>query len=206
MAQSISDNKFAIRFILIAVAALILLALIMQYSKQSKLAVSETEKPIKAREQFEEAPVQMKMQSMPTIEQPVKAAAPEAPQDQATSGVRPSEPLSNEDYKAVDFETENKMPTECFPRDRLTTEDLLPKDAANSKWAQVNPAGQGEVKDQNFLTAGFHIGVNTVGQTLRNPNYQLRSEPANPRVQVSPWNQTTIEYDSGRKSFEIGEC
>ena len=203
MAQSISDNKFAIRFILIAVAALILLALIMQYSKQTK-QVAEAEKPVKAREQFEEAPVQMKMQSMPSIEQPVKAA--DAPKEQAAAGVRPSEPLSNEDYKAVDFETENKMPTECFPRDRLTTEDLLPKDAANTKWAQVNPAGQGDVKDINLLNAGYHIGVNTVGQTLRNPNYQLRSDPPNPRVQVSPWNQTTIEYDSGRRSFEIGEC
>jgi len=207
MAQSLSDNKFAIRFILIAIAAVILVVLIMQYTKQTKKIPTTNDAPIKAREQFEEVPPQFRMQNnLPLVEQPVKATA-DAPQDKTdASGVRPSEPLSNEDYKAVDFETENKLPSECFPRDRLTTEDLLPKDAANSKWAQVNPAGQGDVKDQNFLTAGFHIGVNTVGQSLRNPNYQLRSEPPNPRVQVSPWNQTTIEYDNGRKNFEIGEC
>ena len=92
----------------------------------------------------------------------------------------------------------------CFPRDRLTGEDLLPKDAANTKWAQMNPAGQGDVRDQNFLTAGYHIGVNTVGQTRRNANYQLRSDPPNPQVPVSPWNISTIEPDLNRRPLEIG--
>lgn len=92
----------------------------------------------------------------------------------------------------------------CYPRDRLTGEDLLPKDAANSKWAQMNPAGQGDVRDQNFLTAGYHIGINTVGQTLRNANYQLRSDPPNPQLPVSPWNISTIEPDMNRRPLEIG--
>ena len=94
----------------------------------------------------------------------------------------------------------------CFPKDKLTAEDLLPKDAANSKWAQVNPAGQGEMKEQNFLTAGYHVGINTVGNTLRNPNLQIRSEPPNPQSKVSPWNQTTIESDFNRRPLEIGGC
>lgn len=92
----------------------------------------------------------------------------------------------------------------CYPRDRLTAEDLLPKDAANSKWAQLNPSGQGDVQDQNFLTAGYHVGVNTQGQSLRNANYQLRSEPANPQQAVSPWNIATIEPDVNRRALEIG--
>lgn len=92
----------------------------------------------------------------------------------------------------------------CFPRDRLSTADLLPQDAANSRWAQMNPAGQGDVKDQNFLTAGYHIGVDTVGQSLRNANLQLRSEPINPQVPVSPWNISTIEPDLNRRPLEIG--
>jgi|APGre2960657423_1045063.scaffolds.fasta_scaffold00938_8 hypothetical protein len=92
----------------------------------------------------------------------------------------------------------------CFPRDRLSAEDLLPKDAANTRWAQMNPMGQGDVRDQNFLTAGYHVGVNTQGQSLRNANYQLRSEPANPQMPVSPWNIATIEPDINRKPLEIG--
>jgi hypothetical protein len=87
----------------------------------------------------------------------------------------------------------------CHPRDRLTASDLLPKNAANTAWAQVNPAGQGDVKDQNFLTAGFHVGVDTQGQSLRNANLQIRAEPPNPQVVVSPWNQATITPDTNQK-------
>ena len=43
-------------------------------------------------------------------------------------------------------------------------------------------------------------------QTLRNANMQLRSEPPNPQVKVSPWLQTTIEPDVNRKPMEIGGC
>lgn len=131
--------------------------------------------------------------------------------DAASSGIGDlgaSDPVGNEMYNPVSSSTPPSMgPTSgsCFPRDRLTAEDLLPKDAANSRWAQMNPAGQGDVSDQNFLTAGYHIGVNTVGQTMRNANLQLRSEPPNPQLPVSPWNISTIEPDQLRKHFEIGE-
>lgn len=97
----------------------------------------------------------------------------------------------------------NQYPNDCFPKDTLSAAELLPNDP-NSKWAQVNPSGQGELGDQNFLEAGFHVGVNTVGQTLRNANMQLRSEPPCPQVKVSPWMQTTIEPDTNRKPLEIG--
>lgn len=117
---------------------------------------------------------------------------------------RPNEPAHASKFKKVDYKKpESKS---CFPKDKLTAEDLLPKDAANSRWAQVNPAGQGDVKDKNFLNAGFHMGINTVGTSLRNANLQLRSEPPNPQVKVSPWNQTTIESDLNRRPLEIGGC
>ena len=96
----------------------------------------------------------------------------------------------------------NNLPSECYPKDVLSSADLLPRDA-NSLWAQVSPSGQGSLADQNFLTSGFHIGINTVGQTLRNANRQLRSEPLNPQVKVSPWQQTTIEPDINRRPLEI---
>jgi hypothetical protein len=92
----------------------------------------------------------------------------------------------------------------CFPRDRLTADDLLPKDAADSKWAQINPSGSGNVSDQNYLTAGYHVGVNTVGQSLRNANLQLRSEIPNPQDAVGPWMISTIEPDLRQNTLEIG--
>jgi len=93
----------------------------------------------------------------------------------------------------------------CFPKEMLTPEELKPQDNS-TLWAQVNPSGEGSLQGRSFLQAGHHIGINTVGQTLRNANLQLRSEPPNPQVLVSPWNQTTIEPDVNRRPLEIGGC
>ena len=123
------------------------------------------------------------------------------------NAIQAAEPLGENE---VPYPIQNQPNTastakDCFPKDQLTPQDLLPADA-NSTWAQVVPAGQGSVGDQNFLTAGYHVGINTVGQTLRNANMQLRSEPPNPQVKVSPWMQSTIEPDTNRKAMEIGGC
>lgn len=93
-------------------------------------------------------------------------------------------------------------PAGCYPRDQLTPGELLPKDQ-NSVWAEQNPMGPGSLKGKNFLSAGALIGVNTVGQSLRNANYQLRSEPPNPQVPVSIFNQSTIAPDTNRRPLEI---
>lgn len=125
----------------------------------------------------------------------------------AQTGVGPIEPsndVGNEVYNPV-VSTPMQPVSSCYPRDRLTASDLLPTDAANSRWAQVNPAGQGDISDQNFLTAGYHVGINTVGSSMKNANLQLRSEPPNPRLAVSPWNVSTIEYNGVlRRPLEIG--
>ena len=92
----------------------------------------------------------------------------------------------------------------CFNRDRLKSTDLLPVDSGNSKWGEINPSGSGLLLDQNFLTSGYHIGINTIGQSLRNANLQLRSEPPNPQIPVSPWGISTIEPDIRTTAFEIG--
>lgn len=93
-------------------------------------------------------------------------------------------------------------PSGCYSRDQLTPGELLPKDA-NSVWAQQNPMGTGSLKGKNFLSAGALVGVNTVGESLRNANYQLRSEPPNPQVAVSVFNNSTIEPDINRRDLEI---
>jgi hypothetical protein len=93
-------------------------------------------------------------------------------------------------------------PSGCYPRDQLTPGELLPKDA-NSTWAQQNPMGTGSLKGKNFLSAGALVGVNTVGQSLRNANQQLRSEPPNPQVPVSVFFNSTIEPDTNRRDMEI---
>jgi hypothetical protein len=127
--------------------------------------------------------------------------------------VTPSAPFGeNETYKAVGGTEDpnnayglngNQFPNDCFPKDQLNPADLLPGDA-NSTWAQVAPNGQGELGDQNFLSSGYHVGINTVGSSLRNANMQLRSDPPCPQVTVSPWLQSTISPDLSRLPLEIG--
>lgn len=83
--------------------------------------------------------------------------------------------------------------------------DLLPKDQ-NSQWAALNPNSmtQGNVLIPDLLQAGYHIGLDTIGQTLRNANLQLRSDPVIPKQNIGPWNQSTIEADLGRVPLELG--
>ena len=133
-------------------------------------------------------------------EQPANNNAQEEP------SVQPAEPLGdNEEPKGVQdmYNTSNAVPDQCYPKDVLSSADLLPKDT-DSTWAQSVPATNGALSDQNFLNAGYHIGVNTVGQSLRNANRQLRSDPPCPRSQVSPWMQSTIESDTNRRPLEMG--
>jgi hypothetical protein len=94
-------------------------------------------------------------------------------------------------------------PAGCYPRDQLTPSELLPLDQA-SIYAQQNPMGPGSLKGKNFLSAGALIGVNTVGQSLRNANLQLRSEPPNPQVPVSIFLNSTITPDISHRPLEIG--
>lgn len=83
--------------------------------------------------------------------------------------------------------------------------DLLPKDA-NSQWSALNPAAmnQGDILMPDLLQAGYHIGLDTIGQTLRNPNLQLRSDPIITKSDVGPWNHSTIEPDYARVPLELG--
>ena len=90
----------------------------------------------------------------------------------------------------------------CVQMDTVSPEDLLPNADSENIWD--TPANPGDISGANFLDAGHHVGVNTVGQSLRNANRQLRSEPPNPQVKVCPWNQSTIEPDTNRLPMEIG--
>ena len=81
--------------------------------------------------------------------------------------------------------------------------DLLPSDQ-NSAWASLNPVNQGNPMIPDLLQAGYHIGLDTIGQTLKNPNLQLRSDPYIPKAAVGPWNQSTYEPDLMRVPLEVG--
>lgn len=81
--------------------------------------------------------------------------------------------------------------------------DLLPRDT-NNQWGSLNPSGSGDLLGQNLLSATFLTGIDTIGNTMKNANLQLRSEPPNPQLNVGPWNQSTFAPDLMRTPLELG--
>ena len=127
---------------------------------------------------------------------------------QQAGNVQPSAPLGGNgsfaQVSGMNSGVKSGMPSSCSPQSMPDPAALLPKDN-NSAWAKLNPSGQGNLDSVSLLKAGYHIGIDTVGQSLRNANLQLRSEPANPQMNVGPWNNTTIEPDVMRVPLELGQ-
>ena len=113
----------------------------------------------------------------------------------SSTGALPSDPDS-----FVEASLNKDVPS-CQKKDPLTPKDLLPMNQAAEDFEKQNPDGAGILKGVNYLDATFHVGVNTVGQSLRNANLNLRAEPPNPRVAVSPWLNSTIDTDLSRKAL-----
>lgn len=200
------NNEIA-RLALIVIAAVVFILLINSYNSNNASNVVNNNQQLENfyadGEDVEESPVarNMNMESEEEEEENVNASMGDGDENVSFKAVPDNQPQAEE---VANNSTENtRLPSECHPKDTLTPQDLLPQDS-NSTWAQTVPAGQGSLGDQNFLNAGFHVGINTVGQSLRNANLQLRSEPANPQAKVSPWLQSTIEPDVNRKAMEIG--
>jgi hypothetical protein len=121
--------------------------------------------------------------------------------------VQPSDPQGqNEMFASVNGgqPSGQGIPSACNKPNIQNPSDLLPKDK-NSQWAQLNPSGKGDLANINLLKAGYHIGIDTIGQTLRNANLQIRSEPPNPQINVGPWNLSTIEPDFMRAPLQLGQ-
>ena len=84
---------------------------------------------------------------------------------------------------------------------KLLADELLPRDQYEGEEGTIVNT---DVLDEQYLDATATIG--TMSSTLRNANYDLRCAPPIPRVQVGPWQQTTMEPDPFRKPLEGPEC
>ncbi len=88
--------------------------------------------------------------------------------------------------------TNLSLPSNCRSEHDLNPSELLP-----------TKGGSGTNLPANFLNPSSQMGM--VSSSLRNANLQLRSEPANPRINnLCPWNNSTITPDTGRVPFELG--
>jgi hypothetical protein len=84
--------------------------------------------------------------------------------------------------------------------------DLLPaSNSGDNGWDVLNSVGTTAGSNPDLLEAGHHTGIDTVGQSLRNANLQVRSDPQIPVSDTGPWNQTTIEPTSTQVPFNLGQ-
>lgn len=95
-------------------------------------------------------------------------------------------------------QTTNNYPSKGENKEVLNPADLLPSDE-NSEWAKLNPVGSGDLMNVSLLKSGWNQGINTVGQSLKNANLQIRPDPSIPQMTVGPWNNSTIEPDVNRR-------
>ncbi len=88
---------------------------------------------------------------------------------------------------------------------QLTTSDLLPKYDDASDFAKQNPVSK-ILQEQNFLQAGYHMGINTTVQSNKIPYLDIRSCPPIPKQEAGPWMQSSFEEPTGakRRFLELG--
>jgi len=122
----------------------------------------------------------------------------------ASQQAAPVVPSGASGYSAVDAMTgQGAAPAGGVNMPVANPSDLLPRDT-NNQWGSLNPSGSGDLLGQNLLSATFLTGIDTIGNTMKNANLQLRSEPPNPQLNVGPWNQSTFAPDLMRTPLELG--
>ena len=104
----------------------------------------------------------------------------------------PNVPTSSLGSQSV---AESTMPPQVQPPSTVTRPTLQPSDIV------LNPVN---VPDLIMSPQAF-IGIDTISNTLKNPSYDLRSDPIIPKVNVGPWNNSTFDTDLSRVPFEIGQ-
>ncbi len=80
--------------------------------------------------------------------------------------------------------------------EKYNVKDYLPKDV-NKDWFNTDfSQAQHNIDDTNLINPDrFIIGINTVGQSLKSPSWDIRGSPPCPKYAISPWNNSTFEPD-----------
>lgn len=85
--------------------------------------------------------------------------------------------------------------------------DLLPPNPDAASYA-ANTSPDQLLASQNFLVSGYNLGVNSVQQVNKIPNYDIRSAPPIPKLSVNSNLFHNSEYDTpmgfGQRKLEVG--
>ena len=107
--------------------------------------------------------------------------------------------MPSEEMKPEQMESPMPEMPKAEKKDTAAPADLLPKDT-NDNFSDFTGDIKKNIQAPDLLTAGANMG--TIGQSLRNANQQLRADPIIEKTLQCPWNNSTIEADTSRKSLE----
>lgn len=80
------------------------------------------------------------------------------------------------------------------------SKDFLPKEVQGEWFDTDFSLAKFDINDDALInTERFTIGINTVGQSLKNASHDVRGTIPNPKYTVSPWNNSTYEPDFNLK-------
>lgn len=83
--------------------------------------------------------------------------------------------------------------------DIFRAEDYLAKETNNDWFETVQEPVA--IRNRHLINVTRPIGVSTISGSLRNPSYDIRGSIPNPKLNPSPWLQSTIEPDINLKSL-----
>lgn len=101
----------------------------------------------------------------------------------------PKEKMQNESEKPAKPAEKKGCESSSFDG-RWNASNLLPSETSvKSDWAIQTP---NQLTEKNFLTSKQLDGVDTTGSSMKNASRDLRAEPVIPKMEVGPWQQSTI--------------
>jgi hypothetical protein len=113
-------------------------------------------------------------------------------------------PYSDNEYDQRDFSYKKKKFSKRTPndiKDLFDVDKMLPQEIEQD-WFDVDTLqGAKKIKGTHLIHPKVHMGNNTVGSSLRNATHDIRGDIPNPKISVSPWNNTTIEADINLKGL-----
>uniref|UniRef100_A0A6C0LR33 Minor capsid protein P11 C-terminal conserved region domain-containing protein n=1 Tax=viral metagenome TaxID=1070528 RepID=A0A6C0LR33_9ZZZZ len=113
-------------------------------------------------------------------------------------------PYYEDEYDPRDFSYKKKRFSKRTPDDVKELFDInkmLPQEVEED-WFDVEPLlTTKKIKGTHLIHPKVHMGVNTVGNSLKNGTHDIRGDIANPKINVSPWLQSSIEPDTNIKGI-----
>lgn len=112
-------------------------------------------------------------------------------------------PYYDDEYDNRDFSYKKKRFTKRTPddiKDQFDVTKMLPQELED--WFDITPLQDTKkIRGTHLIHPKVHMGVNTVGNSLKNGTHDLRGDVPNPKFYVSPFLNSTIEPDTNIKGI-----